>query len=613
MALQVRARYTSVRPLRSHCTRTLSVDRQALRRPTNAAWLRALDCGVPDDHADIGMVRLRRAERGERKRLHRKKLACHPAEQQRRGVSLRRPPWHHSAHCARQPNCSFSSSPFAPIGIHSSDRLQIPMPVIPGVVFSSTSHLTLLQEKEMVQDRCVFIFSHAMCKRASARQMVVVDPEQQRHGLGGELDGARVDEQRLQHVFLEDVGDLALAHVDARRALAQRVAVAQLGHDADRVQTRIFGERRGDHLERLGRQLVDRIAQDRLLDEQHVASGLFDLLAHVEQVLALLLEDLVHLAVVVHHDLVVHVRLGAAQLELAHGDLGLLHARGAAAARHDVLRQHEALDELRVVDGAADLLDDADVAQIHIVLRIRRARGADGRSAVGGRGGCWCGGRLVAGLGAGRDEAGDCVDGDGGKDGRVLRDDLGVETGAGGAQERLAVVELDGRRDVGEELDGLGGGLLEGLGDDGRVDALVEHFFGRAEQASGYNDDRGGAVAGLDVLRLRELDEHACSRVHDGHVFEDGGAVVGDDDLAVGRLDHLVHSLGAERGAHGIANGLGGGQVGPAHFVGLVCILEGVLRRAASCQWRSGRCCCGHIGWVSVKSAAVGSKRRYSL
>ena len=112
MALQVRAQYTTVRPLRSHCTRTLSVDRQALRRPTNAAWLRALDCGVPDDHADIGMVRLvlivsfslqllgLRAEfiffekserRGERKRLHRKKLACHPAEQQRRGVSLRRP------------------------------------------------------------------------------------------------------------------------------------------------------------------------------------------------------------------------------------------------------------------------------------------------------------------------------------------------------------------------------------------------------------------------------------------------------------------------------------------------------------------------------------------
>jgi hypothetical protein len=61
--------------------------------------------------------------------LHRKKLACRPAEQQRRGVSLRRPPWHHSAHCARQPNFSVSSSPFAPIGIHSSDRLQIPIPV----------------------------------------------------------------------------------------------------------------------------------------------------------------------------------------------------------------------------------------------------------------------------------------------------------------------------------------------------------------------------------------------------------------------------------------------------------------------------------------------------
>ena len=43
--------------------------------------------------------------------------------------------------------------------------------------------------------------------------------------------------------------------------------------------------------EEMQRELVDRVAQDRLLDEQHVAAALLHLLAHVEDVLALLLED----------------------------------------------------------------------------------------------------------------------------------------------------------------------------------------------------------------------------------------------------------------------------------------------------------------------------------
>ena len=43
----------------------------------------------------------------------------------------------------------------------------------------------------------------------------VVNLEDAAHGLGGERNGAGGDEERLHHVLLQDVGDHALANVDA--------------------------------------------------------------------------------------------------------------------------------------------------------------------------------------------------------------------------------------------------------------------------------------------------------------------------------------------------------------------------------------------------------------
>lgn len=168
---------------------------------------------------------------------------------------------------------------------------------------------------------------------------------------------------------------------------------------------------------------------------------------------------------------------------------------------------------------------------------------------------------------------------------------LGVETGAGSAEEALAVIKLYGGGNVGEELDRLGSGPLEGLGNDGGVDALVEHLLSGTEKASGNDDDRSGTVTGLDILSLGELDEHAGGGVHDGHVLEDGGTVVGDDDLTVGGLDHLVHALGAERGTNSIADRLGSREVGAADLVRLVGVLESILLgcgTTARCYGTSG-------------------------
>ena len=44
----------------------------------------------------------------------------------------------------------------------------------------------------------------------------------------------------------------------------------------------------------------------------------------------------------------------------------------------------------------------------------------------------------------------------------------------------------------------------------------------------------------------------------DIHHFEDGGAVVGDRDVVVGRDHHLVEALGAERRAQRAGHRLGG-------------------------------------------------------
>lgn len=115
-----------------------------------------------------------------------------------------------------------------------------------------------------------------------------------------------------------------------------------------------------------------------------------------------------------------------------------------------------------------------------------------------------------------------------------------------------------------EDVNGGRGGPLEGLRDDGGVDALAEEPVSGAEQAPADDDNGSRAVTRLDVLGGREVDQHLRSRVHDGHALQHGVAVICDYRLALAALDHLVHAPGAE----GSSDGIGDSCEGPGVSVG---------------------------------------------
>mmetsp|Transcript_30051 Transcript_30051/g.103833 ORF Transcript_30051/g.103833 Transcript_30051/m.103833 type:complete len:565 (-) Transcript_30051:9-1703(-) len=311
------------------------------------------------------------------------------------------------------------------------------------------------------------------------------------------------------------------------------------------------------------REVVVRVAKDRFLDEQNVAPRLFDLLAEAEDVLALLAQEAVHGRVIRNDNIVLHVCLRCAQAELDQANLRLFHARRPARGLAHALREDDAVDELRVVDGAAELLHNLDVRQVHrrdTRVRRRAHHGQDG------------------------------VDGDGRQRVRVLRHDLRRQARHDGVDQRRPVLQRHGPRNrVLEDALRLVGGEHERLSDGRRVQALCQQLVARVEQRPRDDAHRCRAVARLNVLRLGQLHEHLRRRVLDFHLGEDGGAVVGDDDLAVAGLDHLVHTARAQRRANRVGNALGGHDVRHAH---ILLLLQPALRLAVPCAarhgWRSG-------------------------
>mmetsp|Transcript_41360 Transcript_41360/g.113799 ORF Transcript_41360/g.113799 Transcript_41360/m.113799 type:complete len:399 (+) Transcript_41360:594-1790(+) len=315
-------------------------------------------------------------------------------------------------------------------------------------------------------------------------------------GLAEEGDGlARVGHPR-------HLDDLAIA----RRALFHQVGAPKLlrmeGVDvrdgqaaarlADKLNVLALDVLDDENLhlgEEVEREFVHRVAQDRLLYEEHVAPRLGDLLAHVQDVLALLLEDPVHLRVVRDDDVLLDVRLGRREAKLDQPNLGVLHLGGSAGGVRDLLGEDQARHQLGVVDRAAQLLHDRDVAQVY----VGRGRRVDDREHR--------------------------VDCERREQPRVVRDDLRVERGGSGLDELFAVGQIERHRHVLEDLLRLARGQEEALRDDGGVDALLEQDVRSVQQRAGDDGDRRRAVARLNVLRLGQVDKHLGSRVRDLHLL----------------------------------------------------------------------------------------------
>lgn len=172
-----------------------------------------------------------------------------------------------------------------------------------------------------------------------------------------------------------------------------------------------------------------------------------------------------------------YIGLGGRELELDQTNLGLLDSGGATSRLDDVLGEDKTVDQLGIIDGASDLLHNADILQINV----------DSSS--------------------GLNNSQDSIDGNRSEQSRVLRNNLGVERSAGTLKERLAVGEIQLCGDLSQELVGLVGSLLEGLCNGGGVDALVQHFLSSSEQRSCQNNDRGSTISSLNILSSRQIDQ----------------------------------------------------------------------------------------------------------
>ena len=87
------------------------------------------------------------------------------------------------------------------------------------------------------------------------------------------------------------------------------------------------------------------------------------------------------------------------------------------------------------------------------------------------------------------------------------------------------------------------------------MDVGVDEVLGLLEELSCEDDGGGGPVSALGVLGLGDLDDHLGGGVLDVQLLEDGDTVVGDDDVADGVDEHLVHSPRSEAAPYGIGDG----------------------------------------------------------
>ena len=101
----------------------------------------------------------------------------------------------------------------------------------------------------------------------------------------------------------------------------------------------------------------------------------------------------------------------------------------------------------------------------------------------------------------------DGVDGDWGKQVRMVRHDFGAEGSDSVLDQLLAVIQINWNGHVIDNLESLLEGNLETIRDSGSMESLGEEVLGSSEQSSGNNDDGSSTITGLNVLSLGDFDQ----------------------------------------------------------------------------------------------------------
>lgn len=228
---------------------------------------------------------------------------------------------------------------------------------------------------------------------------------------------------------LVDVGDRG--GIDSLRDEVNLVAIDVLDH-----HDLLLGEE-------MECQIIDGLTKNALLEKKHVGARLDDLLDDSKDVLTLFLDDSIHGSIVADDDVGLHVALWRADRELDEADFGVLDARGAASqVRGLLVDEAETFNQLRLIDGAAKLLADVNIAKVDVSVVL-----------------------LV-------DDPEDSIDSHGGEEVRVMRDNLRRQGSDRVLNKLVAVVQVDRDRDSVDHLHGLSVGNLEAIRDCGGVETL---------------------------------------------------------------------------------------------------------------------------------------------
>jgi len=198
-------------------------------------------------------------------------------------------------------------------------------------------------------------------------------------------------------------------------------------------------------------------------------------------------------------DVVLKICLRGRESELNETDLGILDfGRTTSEVRSLLVNEDKAVNELGIIDSTAKLLGNIDIAEINIGIVL-----------------------LI-------NDTEDSINCHWGKEIRVLRYDFRAQRGNSILNELLTVVEVNRLSHTINDFKSLSKSNLETIRYSRRVNSLGKEILASLEESTSNNDNRCGTITSLNILSLRNLDEHLGGRMDYFHLLKDGGTIVGD-------------------------------------------------------------------------------------